>query len=103
MAAERTGAVAARRAGTHRGKDAWTGPAFPPAIVPPSDPALGLAGWVLLAMDDRIILRTAEGRTASGQVDLVADDASVFWVWLDGGGGRMAVHKGDECEVWKTG
>jgi hypothetical protein len=33
-------------------------------------------------------------------VDLVAPDASVFWVWLDGGLGRIALHREDDACVW---
>jgi hypothetical protein len=56
---------------------------------------------VHLNTDDPVIVRTSEGRTLSGVIDIVADDASIFWLWLDRGGGRVAVHEGDDGQVWR--
>ena len=34
------------------------------------------------------------------EVDVVTHDASVFWVWLDGGRGRIAVYADEGTCVW---
>lgn len=57
--------------------------------------------WTELDKDHRVTVRTDRGRTLCGSVDLVADDASIFWLWLDNGGGRVAVHEGDDAQVWR--
>ncbi|MFF2315287.1 hypothetical protein ACFVTE_03360 [Arthrobacter sp. NPDC058097] len=31
---------------------------------------------------------------------MIAEDASIFWVWLDHGRGRIAVHQDDDVKVW---
>jgi hypothetical protein len=56
---------------------------------------------VLLNADDPVILQTPEGRTLAGNVDVVAHDASIFWIWIEGGGGRIAVHEHGDCQVWR--
>lgn len=35
-----------------------------------------------------------------GTVDDMAPDGSIFWIWIDGGGGRTALHKDDDIRVW---
>lgn len=76
------------------------------ALVPvtqlPDCAPLPIYDWVELNTDDQVIIRTADGVTAGGQVDVVADDASIFWVWLEGGAGRVAVHEEDDTQVWKA-
>ena len=36
----------------------------------------------------------------AGEVDTRTQDASVFWVWLDGGRGRIAVYADEGTCVW---
>jgi hypothetical protein len=33
-------------------------------------------------------------------IDVIAPDASIFWVWLDDGRGRVALHRDDDAHVW---
>lgn len=75
---------------------------LPRSIIPPDCPALALDDWVLLNADDPVILQTPEGRTLAGNVDVVAHDASIFWIWIEGGGGRIAVHEHGDCQVWRA-
>lgn len=72
---------------------------LPTAAVPPASGPLALDDWVFLNTGDPVIVNTPEGRTFSGSIDIVADDASIFWVWVDGGGGRVAVQKEDRSRV----
>lgn len=58
--------------------------------------------WTELDADHRVTVHTGEGGTLCGSVDVVADDASIFWLWLDNGGGRVAIHEGDDVKVWRT-
>lgn len=46
-----------------------------------------------------IVQRGADALTA-GEVDDRTRDASVFWVWLDGGRGRIAVYDDEDTCVW---
>ncbi|PTT68773.1 hypothetical protein [Arthrobacter sp. HMWF013] len=36
----------------------------------------------------------------TGEVDARTKDGSVFWVWLDGGRGRIAVYADEGTRVW---
>lgn len=36
----------------------------------------------------------------TGEIDVVCHDASVFWVWLDAGRGRIAVYPDEGTSVW---
>ena len=58
--------------------------------------------WTELDVDHRLTVHTGEGRILCGSVDVIADDASIFWLWLDNGGGRVAIHEGDDVKVWRT-
>ena len=75
-------------------------PFLPAAVHIPEDPPLRLDDWVRLNADDIVVVRTPDGYTKAGLVDAVANDASVFWLWLDGGGGRMAILEEEGCDVW---
>lgn len=77
-------------------------PFLPAAVNIPEDPPLRLDDWVRLNADDGVIVRTPDGYTRAGLVDAVTNDASVFWLWLDGGGGRTAVLEEEGCHVWLT-
>lgn len=61
---------------------------------------LSYEDWVYLAPESRVLVqRQGEGASA-GSVDDVTEDASCFWVWLDGGRGRVLVSEGDGSTVW---
>lgn len=64
--------------------------------------ALGPDQWTELDTDHRVTIRTPQGHIVCGSVDVIADDASIFWVWLDNGGGRVAIHEGDDAKVWRA-
>jgi hypothetical protein len=75
---------------------------LPTAAVAPASSPLALDDWVFLNAGDPVIVQTSEGRTVSGSIDIVADDASIFWIWVDGGGGRIAVQEEDRSRVWRV-
>lgn len=54
--------------------------------------------WPLLHEGDHVQIRL-ENRTIEGIVDCVTADGSIFWLWQDAGGGRMAVHEDDGATV----
>jgi hypothetical protein len=64
--------------------------------------ALSPYEWTELDVDHRVTVHTDEGRILCGSVDVIADDASIFWLWLDDGGGRVAIHEADDVKVWRT-
>lgn len=79
------------------------GSAFNSPTSLPTDRALTLDGWVDLNPGDRITIRTSAKLVAAGTVDIVAFDASIFWIWLDEGRGRIAIHEHDETDIWRIG
>lgn len=56
--------------------------------------------WVFLNANDRICVRWENHVVNYGTVDVVAPDASVIWLWLDSGRGRVALHEDDSVSVW---
>ena len=56
--------------------------------------------WGHLEEGQRLIIQRDDLR-AGGQVDAIASDASIFWVWLDDGRGRIAVYPDDNIRVWR--
>jgi hypothetical protein len=60
---------------------------------------LSPANWGQLREGERVIVQRDGGPLLTGKVDLVASD-SVFWVWLDGGCGRIAVYADEGIRVW---
>lgn len=74
---------------------------LPSAAVPPVSCPLAPDDWVLLNTGDAVFVFAHDGRTVSGLVDIVADDASIFWVLADDGAGRLAVHEEDGSRVWR--
>ncbi|WP_139346614.1 hypothetical protein [Sinomonas mesophila] len=60
------------------------------------------AEWASLTRNERITLQRGAARVAGGTVDLVADDGSIFWVHLDNGVGRVAIHVDDDATVWRA-
>lgn len=70
-----------------------------PYWVPPDAP-LSPNEWVLLKPSDRLWVKRENEAGTRGTVDVIALDCSIFWVWLDGGRGRVALHKDDNVSVW---
>ena len=62
--------------------------------------ALTTDDWVWLNPEDRVKVQLDSEVVAAGFVDIVAPDASIFWIWLDGGRGRVALHMDDHVSVW---
>ena len=58
--------------------------------------------WASLTSNERIAVRRGEGPAATGTVDIVAADGSIFWVHLDNGRGRVAIHVEDDAAVWRA-
>lgn len=47
--------------------------------------------WGQLEEGHLVMVQRDRGPIVTGEVDVLTHDASVFWVWLDGGRGRIAV------------
>ncbi|MGF6832507.1 hypothetical protein QF015_000656 [Paenarthrobacter sp. TE4293] len=77
-------------------------PVLPAVMETPSEAPMRLHDWVFLNAGDRVVVQLSDGRVFAGLIDAVAHDASVFWLWMDDGGGRTAVHEEEGCKVWKT-
>ncbi|BCW77932.1 hypothetical protein NicSoilB11_42570 (plasmid) [Arthrobacter sp. NicSoilB11] len=58
------------------------------------------ADWAQLEEGHYVIVQRDSEPAVSGEVDVVTQDASVFWVWLDGGRGRIAVYGDEGFRVW---
>lgn len=56
--------------------------------------------WDQLEEGHRVIVQRDGLKPFAGEVDAVTHDASVFWVWLDGGRGRIAVYVDEGTRVW---
>ncbi len=56
--------------------------------------------WDQLQEGHCVLVERAGEALLSGEVDVVAPDASIFWVWLDGGRGRIAVYTDEGTAVW---
>lgn len=67
---------------------------------PSSGSALTVNEWVWLNENDRVKVQREYESVTAGVIDVVAPDASVFWVWLDGGRGRVALHMDENVSVW---
>ncbi|WP_159698923.1 hypothetical protein [Arthrobacter sp. 18067] len=87
----------------HRGcRSSDVAPVLPTVMQAPSDAPMRLHDWVFLNAGDRVVVQLPDGQIFAGLIDAVANDASVFWLWKDGGGGRTAVYEEEGCKVWKT-
>jgi len=63
-------------------------------------PPLKTKHWAGLTPGDRIYVQQETQMLLRGTVEDMVADGSVFWIWIDGGGGRIAVHKDDDVRVW---
>lgn len=56
--------------------------------------ALPYEDWVHLNQGDRVVVQRPGNAPQRGTVDDVNEDASYFWIWLDGHG-RILIYDGD--------
>lgn len=56
--------------------------------------------WNQLGEGDGVTVQREDQTRVFGKVDVVADDGSIFWIWLDNGNGRIAIYGGHETHVW---
>lgn len=69
---------------------------------PPVESGVPHQEWVSFEKDERVTIHRRWESRFSGEVDVVSEDGSVFWVWGDEGRGRFAVHAGDDVSVWRS-
>ena len=55
--------------------------------------------WVYLNRGDEVLVQRVGHSEYHGLIDDINDDASVFWVWLNDGRGRILVHAGDDSII----
>ncbi|MGF9649194.1 hypothetical protein AAIH32_14560 [Pseudarthrobacter oxydans] len=63
-------------------------------------PPLKAKDWAGFTPGDRLYVQRENQLLMRGTVDDMVPDGSIFWIWIDGGGGRIAVHKDDDVRVW---
>lgn len=56
--------------------------------------------WGRLEEGHEVIVQRDGLQLLLGEVDAVTHDASVFWVWLQGGRGRIALYIYEGTRVW---
>jgi hypothetical protein len=56
--------------------------------------------WEQLEEGHYVMVQRDGEPVLAGEVDIRTHDASVFWVWLDGGRGRIAVYSDEGTHVW---
>jgi hypothetical protein len=56
--------------------------------------------WSQLEEGHRVIVQRDDQPPLAGIVDMRTEDASVFWVLLNGGRGRIAVYADEGTSVW---
>ena len=57
--------------------------------------------WIHLNSGDRVLIQRAGEYLNTGHIDDINEDATVIWVWLDHGRGRILVHEGDKAVIRK--
>jgi hypothetical protein len=63
-------------------------------------PPLKPKDWAGLSPGDRMYVHRESQVLMRGTVDDMVADGSIFWIWIDGAGGRIALHKDDDVRVW---
>jgi hypothetical protein len=61
---------------------------------------LSYHNWIHLNPGDRVIVKRTGCVSEGGTVDVVGEDASYFWVWIDGQGRTLIFH-GDGSVIHK--
>lgn len=55
--------------------------------------------WSKLSRGDLVQVHRRDGTGASGRIEMLALDRSIFWIIQDGGRGRVMICKGDRPRV----
>jgi hypothetical protein len=71
-----------------------------PATPAPQARLLDYHNWVHLNPGDRVIVKRSGFEPEHGTVDIVSEDATYFWVWIDGQN-RILIFPGDETVIHK--
>lgn len=66
----------------------------------PQSRLLSYHNWIHLNRGDRVIVKRTGCAPEHGTVDDVGEDASYFWVWIDGQGRNLIFH-GDGSVIQK--
>ncbi|MBT2585358.1 hypothetical protein [Arthrobacter sp. ISL-95] len=61
---------------------------------------LGYDDWVHLDEGDRVLVQVPGSPLQNATVDDIGDDASYFWLWIDGYGRKMTFD-GDSSTIFK--
>lgn len=61
---------------------------------------LPFSQWDTLETGCRVVIQRDGEAITRGEVDVVSPGASVFWVWLEDGRGRIAVYEEEHTTVW---
>ena len=69
-----------------------------PARLNPLEP---VANWCKLSRRDEVTVCRDRRRVATGRVDMVALDGSVFWIIQADGKGRAMIHRKDGLTVFR--
>ncbi|MFS2087734.1 hypothetical protein [Paenarthrobacter nicotinovorans] len=56
--------------------------------------------WALLEEGVYVLVERDNGPVLGGEVDELTRDASVVWIWLDGGRGRIALFRDEGTRIW---
>lgn len=56
--------------------------------------------WGVLEEGQFVMVQRSGEPILPGQVDVICPDASVFWIWLDRGRGRIAIYADEGTIVW---
>ena len=56
--------------------------------------------WDQLKVGCHVMVQREGQSLLKGEVDVISPDAAIFWVWLDGGRGRIAVYGDENTYVW---
>ncbi|WP_026820353.1 hypothetical protein [Arthrobacter castelli] len=67
----------------------------------PYNPSAG-GDWSSLAEGQQVTFYGDSGHVLSGVVHMRSSDASVIWMYLNEGGGRLMLHRGDGYRVDRT-
>lgn len=70
--------------------------------LPPLRPKPRLVSdWQHLWHNELVELRCNGTVLGRGHIDLITDDVSTLWVYLEAGNGRVMVHESDGIDLWR--